>query len=105
MTYFELLFVVWNCLGDARVPVLGSVRPIPEAARPLLAAVRLASGSPVCAPRATLERYPVRAEAEARVKALGPGAAPRLRWCRGWRCQDWEILWKDRLIINSREIK
>ncbi len=105
MTYFEVLFVGWACLGDSRVPVLGSIRPIPEAARPALAAFRLSTGGPACRPVPQIERFPVKIEAERRIVALGQGAAPRLRWCQRFRCFERSIVWTDRLVIDGREIK
>ena len=106
MTYFELLFVAWGCLGDSSVPVLGlSVKPIPAAARPLLAGFRVGSAEPICRPRPELERFPTRAAAERRIVELGPGAAPRLRWCQRFRCWDRTIEWKGRLVVDGREIR
>lgn len=106
MTYFELLFVAWGCLGDSRVPILGlSVRPIPDAVRPLLAGIRVGSADPICQPRPEIERFTARAAAERRITELGQGAAPRLRWCQRFKCWEKSIDWKGRLVVDGREVK
>lgn len=98
MTFWELAFVSWVCLGDWRVLGLSGAA-IPASARPAAAAVGL------CRVRPEVERHPARAAAERRVLELGPSAAPRLRWCQRLKCFDREIVWKDRAVIDGRTME
>ncbi len=104
MTYYELAFIAWACIGDISVFRL-SARPVPEHLRPLTATVRIGEAPPACRAVIQIERPLNREAADRRIKALGPIASPRLRWCQRFRCWDREIVWKDRLVIDGREIK
>jgi hypothetical protein len=104
VSYFEVLFVTWACLGD--FALMGkAVRPVPEPLRPLAAAVKLGSGAPLCRIEPQKEAIPARPAALARVKALGPGAAPRLRWCRGFRCWERAVEWRPSLYVDGEVVK
>jgi hypothetical protein len=105
MNYFELLFVSWSCLGDASIAGL-QVRPVPEQFRPLAASVMVAAANrPLCLPVPELERPLTRERAERRIKELGRGAAPRLRFCSRFKCWDREVRWGQTLFVDGREIK
>lgn len=104
MTYFELSFIVWACLGDFNALGLAG-RPIPAPARPLLATVQIGGGAPACRAVIQIERPLNREAADRRIKALGQIAAPSLRWCERFRCWPREIVWKERLVIDGREIR
>lgn len=104
MSSWELLFVSWACLGDASI--LGRpIRPIPEPLRPAAAAVRFGAGEPLCRIRPELERWPARRDALRRLRELGPGPAPRLRFCRAWKCWDRAVEWRPGLFVAGEEIK
>lgn len=104
MTHYEVLFVAWACLGD--LSVLGRpIRPVAEPLRPVAAAVRLGEGAPLCRIEPQIERFPARRDALRRLLELGPGAAPRLRWCRAWKCWPKDVAWKPELFVDGAEIK
>lgn len=104
MTYWELLYIAYSCLGDFTAIGL-PVRPVPEPLRPLAASVRAGDGAPLCRAIPQIERHGQRSIAEQRVKALGRGSSARLRWCQKFRCWDKTILWNDRLVVDGREIE
>ena len=100
MSYFELAFMAFACVGDIGYSWIGlSISPIPDRLRPLAATVGVCSVAP------GIERFTVRAAADRRIKELGPAPAPRLKWCKNFKCWDREIRWSDRLVIDGREIK
>ena len=104
MTYFEIIFVGWACLGD--VGFLGlKLRPVPDAMRPLAAAVGVVGADPLCRMVPEIERASSRQAMENRVRDLGQVAAPRLRWCQKFKCHDRKIEWGKSLIVDGKEIK
>jgi len=102
MTYYELSYIAWVCLGD--LSALGfSVRPIPEQLRPLAAFVNI-GGAPYCRAVIQLERPLNRTAAERLIKEVGPTAAPSLRWCERFRCWPRKIIWGESLTVDGRKI-
>lgn len=94
MSFFVVSWTEYACAGA--LTLLGVVKvpfaSFPAAAKPALAAAG------VCRPVARYEHYdPARLpEAEARVRALGPAAAPGLARCQNLglgRCEEIEVTW------------
>ena len=89
MTHFEVLYVVWNCLG-----LQGNL--VPYSVRPLAAAIRVGN----CYAVPQIERHSNREVAERRVYELGPQTYARLRWCQRMKCWDRKLLWEPSLKIE-----
>jgi len=93
MTFFEVAFIGYVCLGD--ISLFGFKRvTIPPAARPAAAAVGLCKAEP------KVERWPSKREAHRRIVALGQFAEPRLKWCENFRCWDRRITWETTPSFN-----
>jgi len=76
MTWFLVSFLAYNCPGGW----FGGL--VPEAVRPL-----------VCKPEIRTEPYDRLWRAQARVKALGPAALPRLTRVKGLRLAGLPVIW------------
>lgn len=102
-SYFLVLWVSWACQGDTSV--LGiAVRPVPEALRPVAAALAV-SGRPVCWPVPEQTYLAGHDAVDRKVKALGPLAGPRVRWCQRLRCWDKPVTWRPELYVDGRKIQ
>lgn len=99
MTYYEIVFLTIACAGDFSVAGL-KFRPVPQHARPLAAVLRADAAPPLCRLVPQSERVGHRAEAERRLRELGPAAHPRLRWCRQMRCWERRVSWKSALEVR-----
>ena len=83
MSYYLVAWIAFSCPGG----LLSGL--IPGAARPL-----------VCSREARVELIPRKADAERKVRELGPGAASRLWWCRGLKCSDVKVSWESVVKIG-----
>lgn len=84
MTWYLVAWVSWTCPGG----MLSGIWP--AAARPL-----------ICAPHAEDMLCSRRADAERKVRELGPGAGVRLFAFRGLRGREIDLTWSTKLEIGE----
>ena len=104
MTYLQLFFITYVCLGD--VGFLGlAAKPLPQPLRPAASLIQIGKYQPLCYSVFNMERPLTIEKAKKRIRELGPSGLPKLQWCEKFKCWDRDIKWGDRLFVDGQEVK